>query len=78
MREMERKHPDKDSYLYQTEMADLMSTIHSKKTPDFTEMGPQLLSFYCKLCSCFGLKYHDLETASDDDVCLMNMGRNDH
>ncbi|KAJ0582440.1 hypothetical protein HanRHA438_Chr04g0195621 [Helianthus annuus] len=55
---------------------ELMDIIHSRKTPTFWETCSQEIIFYCKLCSCFGIDYHCLEAASEDDVCLMNMGRN--
>ncbi|KAM0072490.1 hypothetical protein Hdeb2414_s0001g00037031 [Helianthus debilis subsp. tardiflorus] len=65
---------DEDSRLSPKELMDVMSIIHSRKTPTFWKMGIQEIIFYCKLCSCFGIDYHCLEAASEDDVCLMNMG----
>ncbi|MFS7932813.1 hypothetical protein Hanom_Chr04g00372331 [Helianthus anomalus] len=65
---------DEDSRLSPKELMDVMSIIHSRKTPTFWKMGIQEIIFYCKLCSCFGIDYHCLEGASEDDVCLMNMG----
>lgn len=56
-------------------MVDVMNVIHSRKTPTFWGMSCNEISFYCKLCSCFGIEYHSLEAASDDDVILMNMRR---
>ncbi|KAI7738916.1 hypothetical protein M8C21_031802 [Ambrosia artemisiifolia] len=67
---------DEDTYLTPQELMDIMSILHSRKTPTFWNFGWQQISFYCKLCSCFGIDYHCLEAASEDDVCLMNMGRN--
>ncbi|MFS7932817.1 hypothetical protein Hanom_Chr04g00372381 [Helianthus anomalus] len=67
---------DDKSSLLPKELMDVMSIIHSRKTPTFWEMCWQEIIFYCKLCSCFGIDYHWLEAASEDDVCLMNMGRN--
>ncbi|KAD2392820.1 hypothetical protein E3N88_39797 [Mikania micrantha] len=55
----------------------LMSIVHSRKTPapeTFMEWSSPRILFYCKLCSCFGIDYQNLESASEDDVCLMNMG----
>ncbi|KAL8237688.1 hypothetical protein R6Q59_018769 [Mikania micrantha] len=55
----------------------LMSIVHSRKTPapeTFMEWSSHRILFYCKLCSCFGIDYQNLESASEDDVCLMNMG----
>ncbi|KAJ0598424.1 hypothetical protein HanRHA438_Chr04g0195641 [Helianthus annuus] len=65
---------DEDSSLSPKELMDVMSIIHSRKTPTFWKMGIQEIIFYCKLCSCFGIDYHCLEAASEEDVCLMNMG----
>ncbi|MFS7932809.1 hypothetical protein Hanom_Chr04g00372291 [Helianthus anomalus] len=67
---------DDNTSLSPKELMDVMSIIHSRKTPTFWEMCWQEIIFYCKLCSCFGIDYHCLEAASEDDVCLMNMGRN--
>ncbi|XP_076948715.1 uncharacterized protein LOC143621074 [Bidens hawaiensis] len=55
------------------EMVDIMNVIYSRKTPTFWGMSCEEISFYCKLCSCFGIEYHRLEAASENDVCLMNM-----
>ncbi|KAJ0719288.1 hypothetical protein HanLR1_Chr08g0280011 [Helianthus annuus] len=48
-----------------------MSIIHSRKTPTFRKLGAATITFYCKICSCFGIDYSRLEGASEDDVCLM-------
>ncbi|KAK9056034.1 hypothetical protein SSX86_027121 [Deinandra increscens subsp. villosa] len=72
----EAKGCDPKTYLSPRGIVDVMSIIHSRKTPTFWGMFGQNISFYCKLCSCFGIDYHRLEAASEDDVCLMNMGRN--
>ncbi|XP_076894233.1 uncharacterized protein LOC143546454 [Bidens hawaiensis] len=56
---------------------EFMSLVHSRKTPtpeEFMHWDEVFLSFYCKLCSCFGIDYQNLEAASEDDVILMNMG----
>ncbi|KAM0072690.1 hypothetical protein Hdeb2414_s0001g00039171 [Helianthus debilis subsp. tardiflorus] len=52
----------------------VMCVIHSRKTPTVWKMGRRMVLFYCKVCSCFGIDYHRLEAASEDDVCLMNVG----
>lgn len=66
---------DEDSNLTPREMADVMSVIHSRKTPSFWNMSWIKIQFYCKICSCFGIDYQRLEAACEYDVCLMNVGR---
>ncbi|KAJ0762888.1 hypothetical protein HanOQP8_Chr04g0166241 [Helianthus annuus] len=65
---------DEQTLLSRHEMIVVMCIIHSRKTPTVWKMGRQLVLFYCKVCSCFGIDYHRLEAASEDDVCLMNVG----
>ncbi|XP_022032973.1 uncharacterized protein LOC110934088 [Helianthus annuus] len=65
---------DEQTRLSRQSMIATMWTIHSRQTPNLWEMAPQEISFYCKICSCFGIDYHRLEAASQDDVCLMNVG----
>ncbi|KAD3068748.1 hypothetical protein E3N88_36628 [Mikania micrantha] len=74
-RDLDEMEVDEDINLTSEEMGDVMSIIHSRKTPQFMKLSWPEISFYCKLCSCFGIEYHNLEAASEDDVCLMNMGR---
>ncbi|KAL9997940.1 hypothetical protein Hdeb2414_s0591g00920561 [Helianthus debilis subsp. tardiflorus] len=65
---------DEQTRLSRQSMIATMWTIHSRQTPNLWEMAPEEISFYCKICSCFGIDYHRLEAASEDDVCLMNVG----
>ncbi|KAJ0797983.1 hypothetical protein HanPI659440_Chr04g0179921 [Helianthus annuus] len=65
---------DEQTLLSRHEMIVVMCIIHSRKTPTVWKMGRQLVLFYCKVCSCFGIDYQRLEAASEDDVCLMNVG----
>ncbi|KAK1434166.1 hypothetical protein QVD17_11084 [Tagetes erecta] len=53
------------------DMIRIMSIVHSRTTPAYWKWSAQEVLFYCKLCSCFGIDYCQLETASDDDVSLM-------
>ncbi|KAJ0797758.1 hypothetical protein HanPI659440_Chr04g0177441 [Helianthus annuus] len=62
---------DKYTNLSRQEMIKVMSIIHSRKTPTFWKLSLAMISFYCKICSCFGIDYRRLEGASEDDVCLM-------
>ncbi|KAK9056322.1 hypothetical protein SSX86_027412 [Deinandra increscens subsp. villosa] len=64
---------DTQTYLTEYRMAGIMGIIYSRKTPKLVHCT-NTISFYCKLCSCFGIDYLRLEDASEDDVCLMNTG----
>ncbi|MFS7932522.1 hypothetical protein Hanom_Chr04g00368831 [Helianthus anomalus] len=55
-------------------MISIMWIIHSRETPNIWEMTPEDISFYCRICSCFGINYHRLEAGSEDDVRLINVG----
>ncbi|KAI7726249.1 hypothetical protein M8C21_008593 [Ambrosia artemisiifolia] len=76
-------YPLKIQYDCKTKLAtdlvfEIMSLVHSRKTPapeSFIKWDETVMSFYCKLCSCFGIDYQHLEAASEDDVILMNMGK---
>ncbi|MFS7932814.1 hypothetical protein Hanom_Chr04g00372351 [Helianthus anomalus] len=63
-----------NSGISRQDMIAIMCIIHSRETPAISKMCPQVISFYCRMCSCFGIQYHRLEDASEDDVCLMNVG----
>uniref|UniRef100_A0A251V1Z4 Uncharacterized protein n=2 Tax=Helianthus annuus TaxID=4232 RepID=A0A251V1Z4_HELAN len=65
---------DEETGLSRHEMITVLCIIHSRKTPTVWKMTRQEVLFYCKVCSCFGIDYHRLEAASEDDVCLMNVG----
>ncbi|KAI7745316.1 hypothetical protein M8C21_001551, partial [Ambrosia artemisiifolia] len=58
---------DVETGLSRPEMLAIMSIIHSRETPVIWEMSNQEILFYCKICSCFGIDYHRLEAASEDD-----------
>ncbi|KAJ0495259.1 hypothetical protein HanIR_Chr12g0606901 [Helianthus annuus] len=65
---------DDDARLSISMVFELMRTIYSRITPTpkkFMEWSGSWMSFYCKLCSCFGIDYLHLEAASKDDVVLM-------
>ncbi|MFS7932840.1 hypothetical protein Hanom_Chr04g00372631 [Helianthus anomalus] len=62
---------DPDTNLARRDMINVMSIIHSRKTPAIWKLGAASIIFYCKICSCFGIDYRRLEGASEDDVCLM-------
>ncbi|KAM0005686.1 hypothetical protein Hdeb2414_s0203g00831201 [Helianthus debilis subsp. tardiflorus] len=62
---------DSDTNLARRDMINVMSIIHSRKTPAIWRLGAASIIFYCKICSCFGIDYRRLEGASEDDVCLM-------
>ncbi|KAJ0597453.1 hypothetical protein HanHA89_Chr04g0154801 [Helianthus annuus] len=65
---------DEYSSLSRQDMIAIMYMIHSRETPAISKMVPGQIKFYCRMCSCFGIQYHRLEDASEDDVCLMNVG----
>ncbi|KAF5763165.1 hypothetical protein HanXRQr2_Chr15g0677141 [Helianthus annuus] len=65
---------DEQTRLSRQSMIATMWIIHSRQTPILWELSPEQLSFYCKICSCFGIDYHRLEAASEDDVRLMFVG----
>ncbi|KAJ0927418.1 hypothetical protein HanRHA438_Chr04g0182681 [Helianthus annuus] len=65
---------DEYSSLSRQDMIAIMYMIHSRETPAISKMVPHQIKFYCRMCSCFGIQYHRLEDASEDDVCLMNVG----
>ncbi|MFS7932040.1 hypothetical protein Hanom_Chr04g00363111 [Helianthus anomalus] len=65
---------DEQTRLSRQSMIATMWIIHSRQTPILWEMSSDQLSFYCKICSCFGIDYHRLEAASEDDVRLMFVG----
>ncbi|KAJ0495402.1 hypothetical protein HanOQP8_Chr12g0463501 [Helianthus annuus] len=65
---------DDDARLSISTVFELMRTIYSRITPTpkkFMQWDEGMMSFYCKLCSCFGIDYLHLEAASKDDVVLM-------
>ncbi|KAJ0864395.1 hypothetical protein HanPSC8_Chr12g0541491 [Helianthus annuus] len=65
---------DDDAQLSISTVFELMRTIYSRITPTpkkFMQWCGNWMSFYCKLCSCFGIDYLHLEAASKDDVVLM-------
>ncbi|MFS8033883.1 hypothetical protein Hanom_Chr17g01574761 [Helianthus anomalus] len=61
---------DLDTNLARQDMIKVMSIIHSRKTPTFLKLGAATITFYCKICSCFGIDYSRLEGASKDDVLI--------
>ncbi|MFS7929785.1 hypothetical protein Hanom_Chr04g00336531 [Helianthus anomalus] len=65
---------DEQTRLSRQSMIATMWIIHSRQTPILWKMPPEQLSFYCKICSCFGIDYHRLEAASEDDARLMFVG----
>ncbi|KAJ0727099.1 hypothetical protein HanPI659440_Chr12g0478001 [Helianthus annuus] len=69
---------DDDARLSISMVFELMRTIYSRITPTpkkFMEWSGSWMSFYCKLCSCFGIDYLHLEAASKDDVVLMTRSK---
>ncbi|KAI3800989.1 hypothetical protein L1987_29089 [Smallanthus sonchifolius] len=52
--------------LSRKEIRDILSIIRSRRLPPqttFTRWNEYQISFYCKMCSCFGLDYQHLEAA---------------
>ncbi|KAK9056323.1 hypothetical protein SSX86_027413 [Deinandra increscens subsp. villosa] len=56
------------TYLTEYKIASIMGIIYSRKTPKLKHFTTRMISFYCKLCSCFGIDYRRLEAASEDDA----------